>query len=155
MHEVAIIGIGNLLQKDDGIGVHVINQMQAEALPTHVRLVDGGTAIFNMLSYFRDYKKIIIIDAVEGGMEPGTIYKIKPEKISSSSMKNSSLHSVGILELIKLVNQMGQFPEVLICGIEPQEIKLGLEMTELIQSKIPEVIKLIKQELNLNTFRKI
>lgn len=149
MKEVVVIGIGNILQKDDGMGVHVIKQLEKEGLPSTIELVDGGTSTLNMLSYFTDYGKIIIIDCLKGGLEPGTIYKIKPEDIPKQQKENLSIHDVQILDVVKMANRMGKFPHVTIYGIEPQEIDFDLEMTDIMKSRIPEVIKHIKKELNL------
>ena len=74
MKDVVVIGIGNILQRDDGMGVHVVKQLENEGLPSTIELVDGGTATLSLLSYFMKYKKIIIIDSLKGGLAPGTIY---------------------------------------------------------------------------------
>ena len=73
MNSVAIIGIGNILRKDDGIGVHVINELEKEGLPSTIQLVDGGTSTLDMLGYFLDYERIIVVDCLKAGYEPGTI----------------------------------------------------------------------------------
>lgn len=147
MDSVAIIGIGNILRKDDGIGVHVVNELEKEGLTSTIQLVDGGTSTLDMLGYFLDYERIIVVDCLKAGYEPGTIYKIKAEDIKNYKKESLSIHDVQILDVVKMANMMDRFPSVVIFGIEPKEIEFDLEMSEVMKSKIPEVIKLIKKEL--------
>lgn len=149
MNETVIIGIGSILLKDDGVGVYVIRQLENENLPSTIKLVDGGTSTLDTLSYFLDYKKIIVIDCLKAGYKPGTIYKINPKDIKGYKKENLSIHDVQILDVVKMANMLGRFPNVIIFGIEPEEICLDTEMTENIKNKIPEIIKHIKAELNI------
>ena len=130
---------------DDGIGIKVIENLKDEKLPNEIEIIDGGTSVFDMLKYFTDYKHIIIIDALKGGHEAGTVYKLTPDKISSYSMQNLSLHDVQILEVIKMANIMGCNPRVTIIGIEPKIIKYGTTISETLNNKIPDVINMIKE----------
>lgn len=149
MKDTVILGIGNILLKDDGVGVYTIRELENEKLPSTIELVDGGTSTLDTLSYFLDYKKVIVVDCLKAGYEPGTIYKINPEDIKNYQSENLSIHDVQILDVIKIANMLGKFPEVIIFGIEPEKICLDTEMTETMKNKIPEVIKLLKMELNL------
>jgi hydrogenase maturation protease len=112
-------------------------------------LVDGGTSTIDMLGYFIDYSKIIIIDALRSGLAPGTVYKIKPEELKTFHKGNVSIHDVQILDVIKIASMMGANPEVIIYGIEPMEIKYDLELSEPIKAIIPDIIKFIQYELSL------
>ena len=145
-----IIGIGNILLQDDGIGVHVIRQLENEKLPSTIELVDGGTSTLDMLGFFLDNRKVIVVDCLRAGLKPGTIYKIKPEDIKSYKKENLSIHDVQILDVVEMANMMGKYPEVVIFGIEPEKIAVELEMTETMISKIPEIICNIKNELQIN-----
>jgi hydrogenase maturation protease len=148
MKNTVIIGIGNILLQDDGVGVHVIKQLENETLPSTIELVDGGTSTLDTLSYFLDYKKVIVVDCLRAGLDPGTIYKIKPEDIKNYQTNNLSIHDVQILDVVKMANLMEKYPEVVIFGIEPKEISLNLTMTDLMNAKIPEIIANIKKELS-------
>ena len=150
MKDTVIIGIGNILLQDDGVGVHVIKQLENEKLPSIIQLVDGGTSTLDMLGYFLDYEKVIVVDCLRAGLKPGTIYKIKPEDIKSYKKENLSIHDVQILDVVKMANMMDKYPEVIIFGIEPEKIAVGLEITEIMISKIPEIVCNIKKELQIN-----
>jgi hydrogenase maturation protease len=145
-----IIGIGNILQKDDGFGVHVIKELEKLELPKEIELVDGGTCTLALSGYFSDYPNVIIIDALKGNKEPGTMYKIKAEEIEKYTRENLSAHDVQILDVIKMVNMLGDYPDVMIYGIEPKEIKLSMEMSEIMLERVPDMVKLITQDMGLN-----
>lgn len=149
MKDTIILGIGNILLKDDGIGVHIVNKLEEENLPSTIELVDGGTSTLDTLNYFLEYGQVIVIDSLRAGYEPGTIYKIKPEDIKNYKKENLSIHDVQILDVVKMANMLGKNPDVIIFGIEPEEINFDTEMTECMKSKIPEVINLIKKELKI------
>ena len=83
MKKQCVIGIGNILLRDDGIGVHLINELQTENFKYDVDLIDGGTSTFDLLGYFLDNEKIIVVDSLKGGHEPGTIYRITPEELGT------------------------------------------------------------------------
>jgi len=148
--DTVILGIGNILLQDDGVGVHVIKQLENENLPSTIELVDGGTSTLDTLGLFLDYKKVIVVDCLRAGLKPGTIYKIKPEDISNYKKENLSIHDVQILDVVKMANMMNKYPEVVIFGIEPEKIAVDLEMTQIMVSKIPEIISNIKKELEIN-----
>jgi len=147
--DTVIIGIGNILLQDDGVGVHVIKQLENEMLPSTIELVDGGTSTLDMLGFFLDFKKVIVVDCLRAGLKPGTIYKIKPEDIMNYKKENLSIHDVQILDVVKMANMMNKYPEVIIFGIEPEKIDLDLEMTQTMISKIPEIVLNIKKELKI------
>ena len=151
MEKTAILGIGNILLKDDGIGVHVIRALEGENLPDCIELVDGGTSTLDMLGYFMDNPKVIVIDALRAGYAPGTIYKIKPEAIINYRKENLSIHDVHILDIMKMAKMMGGNPEVVIFGIEPWDISPGLELSEAMIQRIPAIIEHVKNELPGNT----
>lgn len=148
--DTVILGIGNILLQDDGVGVHVIRQLENEKLPSTIELVDGGTSTLDTLGLFLDYKKVIVIDCLRAGLEPGTIYKIKPEDIKNYKKENLSIHDVQILDVAKMANMMNKYPYVVIFGIEPEKIAVDLEMTQTMISKIPEIIHNIKKELGID-----
>lgn len=150
MKKYAVIGIGNILRKDDGVGVHVIKELEKQLDNSFVELVDGGTSTLDMLGYFLDYEKVVVIDCLRAGYKPGTIYKIKPEEIKDYNKENLSIHDVQILDVVKIANMFGKYPQVMIFGVEPKEISFDLEISDTIKNKIPEVVNLVKLELNIN-----
>ena len=147
MKKIAVIGIGNILLRDDGIGVHTVNELIKENSICDVDFIDGGTSTFDLLSPFIENNEIIIIDSLKGGYTPGTIYKITPEELGSLIKANSSLHDVQVLDIIKQANLMGYFPSVTIIGVEPEEIFYNMELSDTIKKELSNVIKIVKEEI--------
>ena len=143
----AVIGIGNILLRDDGVGIHVVEQLQKKYVGEKVTFVDGGTCIFDLVDIFIKHKRIIVIDALQGGHAPGTIYKIPAEELKDYIKANTSLHDVQILDILQDVKWMGYDPSVIIMGIEPKEVTYGLELSEEIKEQIPQLIQWVQQEL--------
>jgi hydrogenase maturation protease len=143
-----VLGVGNILLSDEGVGVHAIEAMKDQDLPPDVEVLDGGTASLELLNILADRDKVIIIDAVVGGGEPGTIYRFTPDDIKYHSVTFTSLHQISLLETLTDAKYLGIAPKtVIILGVEPKEIDLGLEMTPEVSAVIPRVVELVMAEL--------
>ncbi|MFQ6001753.1 MAG: HyaD/HybD family hydrogenase maturation endopeptidase [Anaerolineae bacterium] len=145
-----ILGVGNILLRDEGVGVHVISTLRDRELPDDVELWDGGTASFDLLDTLAGRRQVIIIDAVHTGSEPGTIFRFTPEDISASGEQVTSLHQVGLLETLNVAEHLldAAPEEVIILGIEPKEIEWGLELSAEVEAAVPKVIELVMSELD-------
>ncbi|MEJ5360841.1 MAG: HyaD/HybD family hydrogenase maturation endopeptidase [Spirochaetota bacterium] len=140
-----ILGIGNLLQKDDGIGVHVVQYMQKNnvKLPDNVELLDGGTVGFNLIPYMIDFDKLIIVDALKVQDRPGSIYRFDGKHLKAKT-PNVSLHEMGIAEVLKVLRVQGYSPEVEVIGIVPEDVaSLDITLSPLVAESIPKVVDLI------------
>lgn len=147
--KIAILGVGNLLLKDEGVGIHVVEVLKKLNLPKEVELLDGATLGIDLVYLMEGKDKLIIIDAVKTEAKPGTIFKFSPEDIKEKKQAKLSLHQVGLLEALEL-NEVrnNKTPEIVIFGIQPQAVDWGMEPTSLIQEKIPEIIELVVKELS-------
>jgi hydrogenase maturation protease len=144
---ILILGIGNILLRDEGIGVRVIEAMRQVKLPDNVELLDGGTASMMLLDSLSNREQVIVIDAVKGGNAPGTLYRFTPAEISGRREMITSLHEIGLLESLAMVECLDNAPqEVTIYGIEPKEMGLGLELSSEVAAAIPRVVELILGE---------
>ncbi len=144
---VVIIGVGNLILRDEGVGVHVVRELETRELPPQVEVLDGGTALMDLLPVIHKAERIIVIDALQAGGEPGTIYRVCPDDLMGETENPLSLHQVGLLEVLGMVRQLGGDPEVVIIGVEPKEISWGMELTPEVQAKLPKVIDAVFEEL--------
>ena len=150
---VLILGIGNMLMKDEGIGVHVVHQLQQQDLPDYVEIIDGGTSGLDILLSQEGSYKLIVIDAVRAGNKPGTIYKTeylapRPAWGFSPGQSKASLHQLGLIEALAAAEKMSCAPgEVIIIGVEPEEINLGLELSESVKRSIPKIIEQVLEEI--------
>jgi hydrogenase maturation protease len=146
---IVVIGVGNLLLKDEGIGIHTLRALQEINLPPDIKLIDGGTSP-DLIAYTRAGDKMIIIDAAKAGGEAGAIYRFKPEDLAAGKGTFTSAHEMGVVENLKLMALTGNEPrEIVIIGIEPKDIDWGTELSPEIQAKLPEIIKVILGEMGL------
>jgi hydrogenase maturation protease len=142
--------VGNILLKDEGIGVHVAYALQKLAPPEGVDLeiIDGGTSPDVFLTLQR-VDKLIIIDAARGSDEPGTIYRFYPDDLASTLKGTISVHQVSFLHILKVMDYLGFKPkDTAIFGIEPKEIDWGLKPSAQLQQKIPQIVKLVLEEVH-------
>ncbi len=147
MKKTAVIGIGNSLLKDDGVGIHILKHIEKEPWHKKVELIDGGTCIFDLMDAFIKNEKLIILDSVKGGHLPGTIYKLTPNELGRFIKATTSLHDVQVLDLLQNINYMGYFPEVIIIGIEPEAVCFDLNLSKTVERQLPKMIALLKDEI--------
>jgi len=146
MDKILIVGIGNLLCRDEGIGVHVIQEMKDMKLPDHIDLLDMGTSTMDLISYLEGVKKLIVIDAMKAGGTPGTIYKCRPEDLLPEEEGPISLHEIGLLESLNMALKMGIKIDTVIIGVEPKVLDWGMELSDEVKSKIPTIIEAVLKE---------
>ena len=143
-----VLGVGNILLRDEGVGVHVVRALEDRPLPADVELLDGGTAALDLLNAIADRKKVIVVDAVRGGGEPGDIYRFHPEDAPPEAAQSVSLHQVDLLETLTSAELLGCAPqEVVIFGIEPKELDWGLDLSPEVAAVVPRVIELVLTEI--------
>ncbi len=138
-----ILGIGNYLMGDEGVGVQLIQEMTKKDLPENIDILDGGTGGFLLLSCFEAYGRIIFVDATMDGKEEGTITLIKP-KFAADFPSALSVHDVGLKDLIESVYLMDSKPEMYLFTISIKEMKpMTLELSPKVKEAIPEAIEQI------------
>jgi len=149
--KLTILGLGNILLKDEGVGVRVVWELEKKNLPGNIELVDAGTSGLDILSFIENVDKLIIIDAVKTAKTPGTLYRLDFKSLSElSHSQKLSLHQLGILETLQIAKKIGKLPEkIIIIGIEPKEIDWGLELSPEIEKKIPDLIDLVLKEIEV------
>jgi hydrogenase maturation protease len=146
---ILVLGIGNILLRDEGVGVRVIEQMQNMHLPDDVELVDGGTAGADLLDVLAERKKVIVIDAVQADCEPGTVLRFTANDLVQPDGVGMSLHELGLGEALTMTKQLGCAPaDVVVFGIKPKDISCGLELSEQISASIPKVVELVLSEIS-------
>jgi len=150
MKKTVVLGTGNELFKDEGVGVHVARILQTKLPPSinDVEVIDSGTSP-DIWSLIDGADKLIIIDAVRGGCEPGTIYRFTPQQIVAETGIITSVHQMGILENLSLIELVGSKPgETIIIGVEPKELEPGLELSPELQKRMPKIIQTVLEEIS-------
>lgn len=146
--KIVILGVGNLLLSDEGVGVHVANELVKLELPPGVTVVEGGTDGFRLINVITEADRLIVVDAVKGGGAPGSIYRFDINEVQNCpSGFKTSVHQIGILEVINLSGLIGKTPQTTVIGIEPESLEMGMELSPEVKAKIPRIIELIWDEL--------
>lgn len=146
-NHILILGVGNLIMSDEGVGVHIANRMMEMDLPPHVHVVEGGTDGFGLMNVIQEADRMILIDAVKGGGEPGSIYRFDIEDCpADANIFKTSVHQISILEVITLSGLIGSTPKTTIIGVEPKSLEMGMELSPEIEAKIPRVIRMALDE---------
>jgi len=139
-----ILGVGNFLLKDEGVGIHVIRALEKEQMPSGVTLLDGGTGGLHLISWLTGYDRIIMIDATLDDYPPGTIRLIQPRYVADYPPLMSA-HEIGLKDMIEAMAITGDLPEIHLIVISAENVsEVGTELTPSVQSAVPEVIKRIK-----------
>ena len=144
---IVVMGVGNLLLRDEGAGIHVIRALREEKiLPDEVELVDAGTSALDALQMIGPVGKLIVVDAVKGGGPPGAIYLFEPDDVRTSDGAAVSLHQMSFLEALRLAERLDRRPKaVTIIGVEPGDISSGMTLSPEVAAKVPDVIRLVQQ----------
>jgi hydrogenase maturation protease len=149
---VLILGVGNLLLRDEGVGIHVVNRLAEMDLPAHVEVLDGGTSGFDLVDQLEGRKKVIFIDTVRGGQAPGTLYRMTTEDIEEQAKSRLSLHDIDVNDLLKLIDVFGiERPEIVVYGVEPKDMESAdLELTPEVAAQVPKLIAYVLKEIGVS-----
>ncbi|NDV44674.1 hydrogenase maturation protease [Flagellimonas sediminis] len=140
---ILVLGVGNYLMGDEGVGVHLIQQMDNRDLPDHLDILDGGTGGFILLNCFESYSKIIFVDATMDGQPEGTVSLIRP-KFASDFPSALSVHDVGLKDMIEAVYLMETQPDLYLFTISIEKVEpMTTELAPKVEKAIPEAIEQI------------
>lgn len=142
-----ILGIGNTLMGDEGIGVHVVNSLEKNALPEYVEILDGGTGSFLLLEPMQTAEKVILIDATFDGAKAGTVRRLQP-KYSKDYPKTLTAHDIGLKDLIDAFYLMGKTPDVTLFAVSIEDFQdLTVDMSPELNDAIPQVARMVLDEV--------
>jgi len=148
MDRIVVLGAGNLLLKDEGVGIHLIQKLRGMEIGEGVELIDGGTSLLDFLPEAEDVSKLIIVDAIKLGGKPGKTYKIcVDDSLLRGAKGMTSLHQLGVVETLAIAQKMGKLPHTVIIGIEPKDIGYGLELSPEIEREMGKMVNLILNEV--------
>lgn len=147
---IAVIGLGNTLMSDDGIGVHVVQRLSGlgDKYPS-VEFIDAGTGGVSVLYIIEGRQKVIFIDCARMGEQPGLIKRFTLDQAGSNKiLTGRTLHEADLLKVLDMAKKLGQLQgEVVIFGIEPDRISAGMELSNLLAERIDQYVSVICDEL--------
>jgi len=146
---VLVLGLGNIVCTDDGVGIVAIHKLIREYdLPEGVLALDGGTLGLSLLPLVGNADQVILVDAIKADGPPGTQVRIEGDEVAPAVYGRLSPHQIGVADVLAGANLLDQYPErVIIIGVVPESIALGVERTPAVEASIPELVERVVAEL--------
>lgn len=146
--DVLILGIGNYLMGDEGVGVHFVRRLEHEEFPERVDLLDGGTAGLMLMESLESYDRVIMVDATLDGNPPGTIQLIVP-KYASDFPRAMSTHEIGLKDLVATLSFLGRLPEIFLYVISVDNIsRLHVGLSDPVASAMEQLVPIIRMKID-------
>jgi len=145
--QILVLGIGNYLMGDEGVGVHAIQALSKEKLSKNVDLIDGGTGSFDLMPILAQYPLVVFIDATMDGKVPGTINVIYP-KFAADFPKVLSAHDVGLKDMIDALEFNEELPNIILLTVSIKELSpMTIELSEPVQNSISNIVTRVEEIL--------
>ena len=147
--DVTILGVGNVILTDEGFGVRAAEYLDHHyTFPDNVQIVDGGTLGIELTEYVTGTNKLLVIDSINGGAEPGTVFRFHNDAIMEHFQDKLSAHEVGIQDVLALLTVTGhKIPEVIVIGAQPFDLEAGVGLSDGIQALLPQIVEQILKDL--------
>lgn len=147
--EITVLGIGNVILRDEGFGVRVVEYLDARyEFPGNVQLVDGGTLGIELTQYITGAKHLLVIDSINGGKPPGTVFRFEDDEVMSHFQDKLSAHEVGIQDVLALLSVTGKkIPHVVVIGAQPWDLEAGVGLSSKMQELLPQMADKALEEL--------
>lgn len=144
-----VLGLGNILLSDEGVGVHVIRLLRERyQFPQEVEILDGGTLALDLLPYVEDADRLLMVDAVQMDAPPGTVTRLEGEEVPAVLNLKYSPHQMGVSDLLAAARLMGRYPaELVLWGIQPASMDVGLELSPAVAAQVETVVQNVLAEL--------
>ena len=148
-NEVTILGIGNIILRDEGFGVRVAEYLDKHyEFPESVQIVDGGTLGIELTQYVTGTEKLLVIDSINGGAEPGTTFRFHNDDVMEHFQDKLSAHEVGIQDVLGLLTVTGhKIPDVVVIGAQPYDVEAGVELSDGMLKLLPQMVEQALSEL--------
>jgi len=148
MTATVVLGLGNLVHSDDGIGVHAIHALQLDPrVPHYAVLLDGGTQGLGLLHHISGVQRLLVIDAIDVGQPAGTLLRFEGAALKGLPGK-ASVHQLGFADLMVALQLLGEAPgEVVVFGVQPMSTEWSAELTPPVQSTLPSLVECVIAQL--------
>ena len=143
-----VMGVGNELLTDDGAGVHAVRALAAEEWPEGVDFIEGGTCTQDIFYLFKGYTRLLVLDVVKSGREPGTLYSLSEADLVGREGQRLSLHDIDLLDSLKMAELAGGRPVMDVVGVEPEDFtSWSMQPTETIRKVMPKFLELARRRI--------
>ena len=149
-HETVVIGIGNPLMGDDGIGLAALQRIQAWEFEPLVERVDGGTWGMNLLQFIEEARRLLVLDAIEAGLDPGALVTLEGDEIPRFLSTKLSPHQIDLREVLALAELRGTLPEeVVAIGIQPGRVEMSERLSPEVETHLDDMVERCVERLRL------
>lgn len=139
-----VLGIGNIILSDEGVGVRAVEAVQRRyRLPASVTPIDGGTSGMELLDDLSGLDLLIVLDTIVAGQPPGTVISLAGDQVQVFFRKKLSPHQIGLCDVLASLELLGALPkEVMVFGVQPLSLELGMDLSPVVAERVPELIEL-------------
>jgi hydrogenase maturation protease len=147
--QILVLGIGNLLMQDEGVGIHAVRQLKSKYdLSEKVELIDGGTSVLDLLPELEDAGHLIVIDALRCDRAPGTVVVLRNEEVPAFFRTKLSPHQVGLADVLAMLSFKGTAPaSITLLGVVPSEMSVGMELSPVVSHSMDQLLATVAHEL--------
>jgi len=143
---IAVIGLGNTLRRDDGVGIHLLAELEKELKSRDVSFLNFGIASFGLVNFLGEFRKVLLIDAMDAGFAPATvkIFRLEEAQVYTSQGKISS-HEISLADLLEIYKVLGLATDIQVAGVQVKDASYGLEMTPELEKAKKDIVENIKK----------
>ena len=143
-----ILGIGNTILSDEGVGVRAVEALQARyRLPDNIQAIDGGTSSMEMIEDLSDLDFLLVLDTIVAGQPAGTIVRLAGTEVPAFFRRKLSPHQIGLSDVLASLEFLDAAPkDIVVIGVQPVTLELGMELTATVAARVPEVVEMAAAE---------
>jgi hydrogenase maturation protease len=148
--QITILGVGNILLSDEGVGVRVVEQLDRRyEFPDNVQILDGGVLGVRLMGVIGGTDILIVVDAVKNQQAPGTLYRLADEQVPRRVLAKQSMHQLDLPEVLALCSAIDKNPRTVVVGVEPEDItSMNVALTPAIAAKLDDLVDMVLTELD-------
>ena len=148
MRKILVLGVGNILLTDDGVGVWAAQKLMEESWPEGVMIMDGGTFTQDIFHLLEGYDELLVLDVVHAGLEPGSCFILSEEDLVQKESQRLSLHDIDLLDSLRMAERLGKRPVMRVLGMEPYDISSwNIKLSPVCQAAFSGYLELARKEI--------
>lgn len=148
-NKITVLGVGNILLQDEGFGVRVVEEVTRRfSFPSNVQVLDGGTLGMELMRFLPGTEKLILVDAIAGKKEAGSLYEFHNEEVKAYFKEKVSMHELGIQDVLAVLEVLEQpIKDMAIIGVQPKSLEIGIELSDTVAPMLEVVVNKVIEQL--------
>lgn len=145
---IRVVGVGNSLRSDDGVGLHALRELARFPWPAYVELVDAGAGGLDVLHLLDGASHVCLLDAMQLGRPPGTVYGFPREAVRfPEAAARVSMHGIGLATMLALGERLELRPNLFLAGVEPESLAVGERLSPVVRERLPALVALVRRQV--------